>query len=352
MKLKFYTLLFAVCLLSAGNVSGQSAFPGYDDWEASVDALVAAVGISGVDQPEMSGQDSIAAVDVADPFSFLGKGGADASGMGIVAIPTIDPPSGGAGNQFFHLIYFDGSEGMYHYVLDDNTGEPAEFLWEASTQTGNETFVNGFETNSGNFTEVMPVMPGLPTFMEVLAFLPVELTSFTGDAVKDGIRLNWATASELDNDFFTLQRANDAGEFITVAEVAGAEDAEYGATYEYIDESPVTGANYYRLIQTDLDGTVNDLNAIVVVQYKGAIQAEVAVYPNPTSSNLNVKLGQGWGDAPVRAALYDAAGRQVVQWTISAGSVSTESIAGYPVGIYQLRLQNADQTVSTRVVIE
>lgn len=94
--------------------------------------------------------------------------------------------------------------------------------------------------------------------------LPIELLWF--DARPDGsqVRLDWSTASERDNDYFTIERSADGHEFTEVMRVDGAGNSTTTLTYSDYDRWPLPGTSFYRLRQTDLDGATAVSNMVVV----------------------------------------------------------------------------------------
>ena len=84
--------------------------------------------------------------------------------------------------------------------------------------------------------------------------LPVELISFQANAESKVVRLNWTTASEINNQYFTVERSADGTDFEPVQMVDGAGTTTVLKHYETIDEKPFQGISYYRLKQTDFDG--------------------------------------------------------------------------------------------------
>jgi hypothetical protein len=88
--------------------------------------------------------------------------------------------------------------------------------------------------------------------------LPITLLSFTGEKDGDGVRLDWTTASERDNDYFTILRSKDGWNFEEVTRVPGAGNSTSPIPYWTRDAKPYDGLNYYRLRQTDIDGTQVD----------------------------------------------------------------------------------------------
>ena len=84
--------------------------------------------------------------------------------------------------------------------------------------------------------------------------LPVELLTFTAQSWNDFVSLMWATATETNNDFFTLQRSQDGLTFHDIGRVKGRGFSSRIARYTFEDVAPINGISYYRLKQTDYDG--------------------------------------------------------------------------------------------------
>lgn len=85
--------------------------------------------------------------------------------------------------------------------------------------------------------------------------LPVELLHFNAASAGDRVVLVWATATEQHNDFFTVERGVDGSTFHPLGEIAGAGESQTTVHYAFHDEAPCAGTAYYRLKQTDTDGT-------------------------------------------------------------------------------------------------
>ncbi len=85
--------------------------------------------------------------------------------------------------------------------------------------------------------------------------LPIELLHFTASSNDSEVLLSWATASEINNDFFTLERSADMRSVEIIGHVQGAGNSNQTLTYQFTDPHPLTGINYYRLKQTDFDGS-------------------------------------------------------------------------------------------------
>ncbi|MBL7892552.1 MAG: T9SS type A sorting domain-containing protein [Bacteroidia bacterium] len=114
----------------------------------------------------------------------------------------------------------------------------------------------------------------------VLNPLPIQLIYF--DAVEDNRKVNvkWITASEINNDYFTVERSFDGVDFEVLTTVDGAGNSSQQRNYSTFDHYPLKGVSYYRLKQTDFDGKYTYSN-IVSVEFN-ANGTFFTVYPNPT----------------------------------------------------------------------
>ena len=109
--------------------------------------------------------------------------------------------------------------------------------------------------------------------------LPIELLDFTVKLTNASADLSWSTSSELNNDFFTVERASDIEKFEEVLIVKGQGTNSTRTNYSAIDDSPLPGRSYYRLKQTDFDGkfTYSALRKIENTD----IKTHLKIYPNP-----------------------------------------------------------------------
>ncbi len=126
--------------------------------------------------------------------------------------------------------------------------------------------------------------------------LPVTLVYFTG-AVKDKlVKLEWSTSSELNFDFFLLEKSFDGLTFFELSRIKGHGTSFERNDYTYKDFELPFERSYYRLTSVDFDG-FREVFDIVAVTYKGL--ARVSVYPNPVINSVNVDFNF---DPPGRSA--------------------------------------------------
>jgi len=156
-------------------------------------------------------------------------------------------------------------------------------------------------------------------FAYTLAFnipLPIELISFQAGVAGRKVILKWITASELNNDYFTIERSADGERFIPIQRVSGAGTTSLQTTYETEDTSPLRGRSYYRLAQTDFDGTVS-FSHIVLVEMDEEAAGVTAIYPNPISNGNVINVVFSATDSEeIEMILSDISGKPVWRATV------------------------------------
>ena len=140
--------------------------------------------------------------------------------------------------------------------------------------------------------------------------IPVELISFTAQRIDAGVELNWKTATETNNSGFNIERSKDGENFTQIGFVNGRGTTTEITSYNYLDTEIETGKYYYRLKQTDFDGTFKYLN-VVLVDVGLPKQFELSQnHPNPFNPTTTVKF-QLPVDANVRIELFNSIGQKV-----------------------------------------
>ena len=207
--------------------------------------------------------------------------------------------------------YPNGTSGAQIVLYQTNSCIANPANWNATKvicydilQNGGDINVSGLTPNTTYYL-MLDNFGGRPTNLDIIAkinvvdnngdnicdLLPVELISFSAKRVEKDVVLNWETATELNNDYFTIQRSLDAITFTDLTpNVKGAGTTVVPQSYNFIDEEVFDILQedllYYRLKQTDFDGSFS-YSSIHAVQYKNE-HAEITIYPNPTSGWLQI----------------------------------------------------------------
>jgi len=173
-----------------------------------------------------------------------------------------------------------------------------------------------------------------------MVLLPVEWLDFQAVLVNEDrhTRCTWQTATELNNDFFTVERSVDGLNWESLGTVQGAGTTHDPQAYEWLDRHPYGGISYYRIAQTDFNGAV-DYSVIRSVERKK--ETLFAVYPNPGNQHF-VLTGYELGDLFV----FDALGRQVPFSLTMSGELTLHGAAS---GSYILELRKAYGIESERI---
>lgn len=138
--------------------------------------------------------------------------------------------------------------------------------------------------------------------------LPIELVNFTArPSDNKTVQLKWQTASELNNDFFTIERSINAQDWHEVIKTDGAGNSSSLLSYMNIDNQPYDGLSYYRLKQTDFDGKF-EYSEIRSVNIQTQGNGQVEIYPNPATNQVVIK---GSSDELEEIVLYNTLGQNV-----------------------------------------
>jgi hypothetical protein len=177
--------------------------------------------------------------------------------------------------------------------------------------------------------------------------LPITLLSFQAEAKEQQVMTNWITATEINNDFFTIERSKDGSFWDKVGDVDGAGDSHTELSYSFIDQRPYTGVSYYRLRQTDFDGTSTLSEPQAVEVLSNGDFALDQVYHAQEGLNLIYHAT----DPFVTIEIFDLLGKRVHVESLENGGNGFGTI--YPDlarGAYLLRLSNGEEMATEKFV--
>lgn len=179
--------------------------------------------------------------------------------------------------------------------------------------------------------------------------LPVELTTFTAQPLRNQVVLKWSTATENNNAWFAVERGTDGRTFTEIGRLAGAGHSATPRHYTFTDEQPLTGLNYYRLRQIDTDG---QFSFSPVRTANISARERLVIYPSPVRDWLRVSWPET-PEAPLQWYIFDAAGRLAATGTLTDHTAAWEIPVGQlPGGIYLLSLETGRERVTERFVKE
>jgi len=149
--------------------------------------------------------------------------------------------------------------------------------------------------------------------------LPIELISFNAACENDKVLLSWSTATETNNDYFTVEKSFDGINFTAIAEVNGAGNSNTVQDYFAYDYEPSQHLSYYRLKQTDFDGKY-EYSDLINIQCNQGAGVVFTVYPNPSFSSQDLYISfKGLNvQEEVLLVLRDVLGREVYSKVVFA----------------------------------
>lgn len=135
------------------------------------------------------------------------------------------------------------------------------FAWSYSVTTGNNT-----DNAPAYGIDAIIIKPNIA--------LPISLVKFEAEKLAEKVKLNWVTATEINNDKFIIERSANGKEFEFLSEISGAGNSKELNSYELVDASPLKGTSYYRLTQIDFNGSSETFAPIVVSRKQGVLSME------------------------------------------------------------------------------
>lgn len=238
-----------------------------------------------------------------------------------------------------------GISGTYHlhkqasrvYLADD---EVENYLWKKNTAF--DKVIDRLEDRAG-----APVRLKARTCLEPPATpIAAEIDGFDVTTIdRGGIRLQWKTLSEFNNNGFEVQHSTDGHIFETIGELEGEWNTIDPKDYHFVDERPLSGRQYYRLLQKNNNGYTAysaiqeiKLETLPVVDDS---EWEVSYFPNPTRGKVQVRATREFDNYLIE--VFDNRGQLVKEKNID--SDSTLDLSELSAGIYHLTLLNRDGVI-------
>lgn len=225
--------------------------------------------------------------------------------------------------------------------------------WDAAIS--GQTFANN--APAANFFQVtipaVSISGNSPwTLVDISVPLPIQLLEFKAKSNLGIVELNWRTATELNNDFFTVERLLLGEKFAEVLTVKGAGTKSSESKYAAIDQFPVPGKSYYRLKQTDFGGNFS---------YSRIVEVDVSslavwnVFPNPSNGlEFNVTFSSRDLGKNASIGLHDLKGNEMIQLSIenlTSTQVKVETPQKLAPGLYVISIAVGEQIERKKLLI-
>lgn len=177
--------------------------------------------------------------------------------------------------------------------------------------------------------------------------LPIELITFNAYKINNSVGIFWQTATELNNDYFIIERSGNGVSYETIATVSGAGNSSSILDYSFIDNNPINGMSYYRLTQTDYDGRFETFDAVSINRIQDF--QEVKVGPNPTSDYIYINLASDFPEGTIQ--LYNTIGALVKNINIDANKITID-VTDLNSGAYIVIIRQQNTTINKQIVIQ
>lgn len=239
------------------------------------------------------------------------------------------------GHNSSHLIIYQlTSAGTWSYLTDNSAN--------------NEQSVPITRTLKGSSLDYVKV-----TLASSDTPLPIELKDFSVTCHDNGKLITWVTASETNNDYFTLQKSDDGINFYTIASIPGVGNSSMENTYDYFDNQSKGNVVYYRLSQTDFDGDEQLFNIISANCSNNNIIENFNIINNPANESVELQIIGHEGNQYV-LSFIDQLGRQLIKKKIHLDNnqekviINTHSLSQ---GIYNIVMYSDKNIITKQLII-
>jgi hypothetical protein len=262
-----------------------------------------------------------AAVNVGSLIIQLSEYTSDANGDALT-YNVLQPDQGGS-------LTFDATTGAVNIIVDNGFSGLMTIEYSVS---------------DGTFTSTANIV------VLVQSVVAVNLVRLSGKAQNNGNLIEWTTANEINNDYFTLYGSTDGTNYNQIATVKGVGNSTTSQNYQMLDKNAANGLTYYRLTQTDYDGTTKQLGVVTVS--RNATVFVSTIEPNPASNLVSLSF-----DSPKVAIatllVHDAAGKLVYTQqlnTTSGNNMLTLDVSNYAVGTYFVTINTPNGTSTAKLL--
>ncbi len=179
--------------------------------------------------------------------------------------------------------------------------------------------------------------------------LPVSLLFFQVKTDNNSVSLNWASASELNFDYFSIERSGDAFSFIEIGRIKGNGTTDVRHDYSFIDYQPIIGNVYYRLKTVDFDGYTEYFN---IESIAFANKKSFTIYPNPVVDQKLNLISNFESNAGTEIRATDLNGVEVFSYRLQENENQISIPVSLEPGTYLFRINNAEFTEVKRIVVK
>ncbi|MCP4457723.1 MAG: T9SS type A sorting domain-containing protein [Cytophagales bacterium] len=249
--------------------------------------------------------------------------------------------SGGFDALIYSAIYkYEGHPG----ILDEDDLELATRNDNSDVTWSQETAILDITENTLELTFLLQGAEFILADVGGSNPLPIELVSFDAEVIHANfVRLNWQTASEVNNDYFTIERSIDGVDWDEILRTDGAGNSTALLSYSAVDDKPSLGVSYYRLKQTDYDGMYS-YSDVVDVNLNQTITA-IEIYPNPTNHQITIE-GDRFELQQIK--IFNLLGQDVTKQTVTIENMESKvaiDLSNLISGVYLVKTKTTTNNV-------
>jgi len=172
---------------------------------------------------------------------------------------------------------------------------------------------------------------------------PIELVSFEAQCISGKVDLNWTVASQINNDYYTIERAADGVNFVIAGTVYSDANINQISNYSYTDTEPFLGKSYYRLKQTDIDGQFQYFQIVPVICNDFE---DLIIYPNPSTGTVIINGAEQNSDI----IFTDVLGQIIFRNKIDE-EITEINISNFANGVYFITINANGFSTSKKIMI-
>lgn len=220
------------------------------------------------------------------------------------------------------------------------------------TPTPGATYLITYDGFGGEVCSMNFIITNAPSLVP----LPIELLTFEAYKDDDAVQLKWTTASEKNNDFFTIERTVDGTSFEVITTVKGSGNSTSTLNYSTLDTKPYIGLAYYRLKQTDYDGNTS-YSSLRAVEFISQELLSFEIVPNPAGQEDVFLNFSGSADSKINVDVYDITGKKMFSKEMilpnsGKGSLLINNNVILTSGMYLVKAVSNDNIITKKMVIK
>ncbi len=285
--------------------------------------------------------------------TFISRSPAEETGIGNTSILrsyNIIPSTNTLLNLTMKFVFFDSE-------LNGQISDTDMALWRSIDGGSTWDYEQGVWTNNGDADYI--TLTGIDSFSKWAVSngfsnpLPIKLLQFSASAVDEHVVIEWQTATETQNDYFTIEKSIDGISYSPIAYVTGSGTSASANNYIYYDSEPNFGISYYRLRQNDYYGN-SECFSPVAISIKSPNKFDIMILPNPTCIGEAQIMITSAVNAEVLVVVYDMLGKQYYSKVLineSETVVAIDKEQNIKPGTYVIIASTNGETLQKKLVI-